>query len=328
MARALSAVEVAAQVAVAADHLYDRRVHKQIALGVLVALPRLASADIDNAKADKLFEEALKLRESNPTLACRKFAEALTYNPQAIATHLNVAGCDEDQGRIASAAAKYREIVDRAANQKLEDYKAEAQSRLDALTEDIPHLTLWFKDAPDGAVVMVDDKPIAISGRTRFEIDPGERRIVVTAPGRVGWESKVVIAKRDDKGVELPALAKVGGTSRKTIGKVTLIAGGAVFAASVGVALVARGRYNDAKTNCPADAEGTLVCTDPADLSAMDSARTLGNVGTVLGVVGIAGAIAGGVLWMTAPAEQRTGVARIDVFGGGHSAGVALHGRF
>jgi tetratricopeptide (TPR) repeat protein len=300
-----------------------------VVLGVLAAAP--AAADIDNAKADKLFEQALKLRASDPAKACAKFTEALTYNPQAIATHLNVARCDEEQGRIASAAAKYREIIDRAANQKQDDYKAEAQSRLDALTEDVPHMTLWFHTgAPEGAKVLVDDKMIAISGRTRIEVDPGERRIVVTAPGRVGWVSTIVIAKRDDKGVELPELAKAQvGSSRRLVGKVTMITGGALFAASVGVALVARGRYNDAKKRCPADDDGVLVCTDADDLSKLDSAQTLGNVGTVIGIVGLAGAIAGGVLWWTAPTEkQRTGVARIDMFGSSHTAGLALHGRF
>lgn len=298
-----------------------------VVLGALAASP--AAADIDNAKADKLFEEALKLRATNPAQACAKFAEALTHNPQAIATHLNVARCDEDQGRLASAAAKYREIIDRAANQKQDDYRAAAQSRLDGLTEDIPHVTLWFRTtAPEGVKVLVDDKTIEVSGRTRIEVDPGERRIVVTAPGRVGWVSTLAIAKRDDKGVELPELAKAQVSSRKTIGKLTAITGGALVAASVGVALVARGRYNDAKDRCPADAGGTLVCASADDLSKLDSAKTLGNVGTVIGLVGLAGAIAGGVLWWTSPTEKQTGVARVDVFGGSHTAGVALHGRF
>lgn len=296
--------------------------------GVLAASP--AAADIDNAKADKLFEEALKLRATDPAKACAKFAEALTYNPQAIATHLNVARCDEDQGRIASASAKYREIIDRAANQKQDDYRAEAQSRLDALTEDVPHLTLWFHATPpEGAKVLVDDKLIEISGRTRVEVDPGERRVVVTAPGRIGWVSTVVIGKRDDKAVELPELAMAQvGSSRRLIGKVTVVTGGALFAASIGVALVARGRYNDAKTRCPADPDGTLVCESANDLSKLDSAKTLGNVGTVIGIVGLAGAIAGGVLWWTAPTEKQRPIARIDVFGGNHTAGLALHGRF
>ncbi len=299
-----------------------------VVVGVL-AVTSPAQADIDNTKADKLFEEALKLRATSPAQACVKFAEALTYNPQAIATHLNVARCDEDQGRIASAAAKYREIIDRAANQKQDDYRAEAQSRLDALTEDIPHITLWFHAAaPEGAQVLVDDKTIEISGRTRIEVDPGERRVVVTAPGRVGWVSTVVLTKRDDKGIELPDLAKAQVSSRRLIGKLAVITGGVLFATSVGVALVARGRYNDAKQRCPADAGGTLICESADDLSKLDSAKTLGNVGTVIGIVGLAGAIAGGVWWWTAPTEKQPGIARIDVFGGSHTAGVALHGRF
>lgn len=302
------------------------QITKLIAGGLLVAVPRLATADIDNAKADKLFEEALALRKVNPLQACAKFAEALTYNPQAIATHLNVAQCDEQQGRIASAAAKYREIIDRAANQKLDDYRKEAQARLDAIGEDIPHLTLTFAERIDGIRVMIDDQVVDATGR--LEVDPGERKIAVSAPGRIGHVTTVLVARRDDKTIALPALQKAISTSRRTFGKVSLISGGALFAASVGVALIASRRYHDAADRCPADATGTLVCTTTEDLSALDSARTLGNVGTVIGIVGLAAAAAGGVLWWTAPSEQRTGVTRVGVTGGTHTAGVALHGRF
>ena len=295
----------------------------------MLAASTEAVADIDNVKADKLFEEALALRKINPIQACAKFAEALTYNPQAIATHLNVAKCDEDQGRIASAVARYREIVDRAMEAKLDDYRKEAETRLAAIQDDVPYVTISFAvPPPQGVKVVVDDKVVEITGKTRIAIDPGERKIVVTAPGRVTHVTTLVIGKKDDKAVSLPALAKASANTLRTIGKISVLSGGALFVASVGVALVARGRYNDAKKRCPPDAMGTLVCTDPDDLTALDSAKTLGNVGTALGIVGLASAAVGGVLWWRSPSsERKAGVTRVEVFGG-NTAGVALHGQF
>ncbi|RPI08483.1 MAG: hypothetical protein EHM63_06195, partial [Actinobacteria bacterium] len=50
-------------------------------------------------KADALFAEGVKLRDSNLELACAKFGASLQLNPQAIGVLLNVAMCDEKHGR-------------------------------------------------------------------------------------------------------------------------------------------------------------------------------------------------------------------------------------
>jgi len=284
-----------------------------------------AIAEIDNAKADQLFQEALALRAVNPAQACAKFAEALTYNLQAIGTHLNVARCDEEQGKIASAADRYAEIIDRARAQKLDDFLEEAERRLDAIKDEVPHVTISFGVAPpENARVVIDDRVIKIAGKTRVALDPGERKIVVTAPGRVTHVTTLIVAKRDDKAVVLPALAHTGGNSVRTFGKIAVGSGGALIVASVAVALVARGRYNEAKKTCPANDEGTLVCSDADDLASLDSAKTLGNVGTGLGIVGLASVAVGGVLWWRSPSERRAGVTRVEL----NSRGVAVHGRF
>ena len=64
------------------------------------------------------------------------------------------------------------------------------------------------------------------------------------------------------------------------------------------------------------------------DLRAFDSAKTLGNVGTVIGIGGLVIAAAGGVLWWRASAkERRAGITRLDVVQC-ETTGLALHGRF
>jgi hypothetical protein len=135
----------------------------------------------------------------------------------------------------------------------------------------------------------------------------------------------LIIARLDDKAVVIPALA-VARSPRRTIGKIALVTGGALLATSVGVALVALGRYNDAKERCP-EAAGQLVCMDPSDLRSLENAKGLGNVGTAIGVIGLVGVLAGGVLWWSSPSERSTGVTRVEVLGG-QTTGLALRGRF
>jgi TctA family transporter len=169
-----------------------------------------------------------------------------------------------------------------------------------------------------------------MSGKTRIEVDPGERKIRVTAPGRASYATTIVLAKKDDKTIDIPALGKAGGNPRRTFGKIAVFSGAGLFAASIGVALIAKSRQDGA--NCMKDPNGgpDLICATADDLSKFDGAKTLGNVGTVIGTVGVVGAVVGTVLWLTAPAERtdRPRAARLDVFGDGNSAGVALRGRF
>ncbi len=90
----------------------------ELALAAALALAASpAAADDTMARADALFAEGVKLRDSNLELACAKFGESLQLNPQAIGVLLNVAMCDERQGRIASAVRRYRETRERAREQ-------------------------------------------------------------------------------------------------------------------------------------------------------------------------------------------------------------------
>src|SRR4051812_10367911 len=78
-----------------------------LACAIVLAVLRPAAAEDKVAKADALFAEGIKLRDSNLELACAKFGESLQLNPQAIGTLLNVALCDERLGRLASALRRF-----------------------------------------------------------------------------------------------------------------------------------------------------------------------------------------------------------------------------
>jgi tetratricopeptide (TPR) repeat protein len=294
---------------------------------VVVWLDRPAGAEIDNAQADRLFKEAIQLRDVNIEQACKKFDEALRYNPQAIGTRLNVALCDERLGRIASAIEKFSEVADRAREQNLDEYRKVAEEHLAALRPQVPHVTIQFAEPPGPDVkIVVDDRVVTTDKLARLPIDPGERSIVISAPGRVTHVEKLVIAKAEHKTITIPVLARRA-SSRTTLAKAAAIGGGVVFATGVGIGLVARSRFNNAIKACRAVGD-RYVCDDPADVKAADRAQTLGGVGTVVGVVGIVAAAAGGVLWWRSARAERAGLAYITPTGDPTSIGLAAAGRF
>jgi len=226
----------------------------------------------------------------------------------ALGTLLNVALCDEKLGRIASAVAKFSEARDRAREQNLPEHLSAAEDKLEQLEPELPYLTIKLTESPGRDTrILIDDKLLPLDQVVDHAVDPGDRVIVVSAPGRVAFKQTIRIQRRERKAVVVPKLAKAVVSSRRTIGKIVTGSGALVVGTGIGLGLLARSRYNAVIAECP-----DLVCPD-ADLhSKAESARTLGNVGTVLGVVGLATVAVGAYLWIRSPKESTTG-ARVSV---------------
>ena len=308
-----------------------------IAFAMLLALPRLAAAEDNVEKADALFHEGIKLRDSNLELACAKFGESLQLNPQAIGTLLNVALCDEKLGRIASALRRFEEARQRAVELRFSEHLKAAEDKIAALTPEVPHLSIRLAEPPPPQTkVVVDDHVIAASALDDVRVDPGEHTVIVSAPGRIAFQKKVSIARRQRIDVEVPALAKPVTSSRPMLGKLAIAGGGAMLVAGAVLGYVAHLRYEDQFTGAPdspcTESPNARPSCDADGFSAVGRARTLGNVGTVVGVVGVAAIAAGGYLWFSAPksnaggaAERKLAVVPQVAPGGG---GVAVFGRF
>jgi hypothetical protein len=304
----------------------------ELVLASAIALggARTAAADDTVTKADALFAEGVKLRDSNLELACAKFGESLQLNPQAIGVLLNVAMCDEQHGRIASAVRRYRETRERAVEQSFPEYLKAADAKLAALTPDVPLLTIRFEKPPaQQTKVVVDDQVVPLSALEQVPLDPGERVIVVSAPGRIPFQRRISIAKRERRELAVPPLEKP--SPRRTIGKISAAAGGAALVTGIVLGYVANRRYDEqiAGPGCQPGANGEPPICDGKAYAAIRSARQLGNVGTVVGGAGAAVMLAGGYLWFFAPKPyaERRGVAvvpRVAPDGGG----VAVVGRF
>jgi hypothetical protein len=114
-------------------------------------------------------------------------------------------------------------------------------------------------------------------------------------------------------------------TNRRTLA--LGLAGGAaasIVAGSV-LGLVARGRWNDAKTSCGGDVAHCPATELAVASGRVDSARNFATASTVAFVIGGALAVAGGVVWFTAPRDHGVAVApTVDA----HGAGASLLGRW
>jgi hypothetical protein len=295
--------------------------------------PQADKPDPQVDKADQLFAEAKALESSNNLgEACARYTESLHYNPAAIGILLNVALCNEKLGRIASAVARFTEARDNAREQGLPEHMRAAEDHLAALQPKVPHLAIRLTEQLPETKVLVDDHLVASGALGDIAIDPGEHVVVVSAPGRLPHRATLVIAPAERKAIVIPALARsvTITSSRRRIGQIATITGGAAFGTSIGLALYGLHLHNqqfpDHCTHRPGAADGC----DATGQSSTERARTYGNVATVVGGVGLAVAAAGAVVWYLAPRSLQSSDAppRVVLDVTADHLGVVAVGRF
>jgi hypothetical protein len=278
------------------------------ALAPALWAPRVA-ADPRTERADQLFAEGKRLFDSNLAQACAKFDESLQYNPAAIGTLLNVALCDEKLGRIASAVAKFTEARDRAKEQGLAQHVRAAEQHLVALEPQVPHLSIQLTEPAPNTTVLIDERVIAPGALASIAVDPGERVITVSAPDRLPYRTKLIVDRAEHKDVVVPALARAVTvtSSRRRIGQITTVIGGAATGTAIGLGLYARHLYHaQFGHTMPGDGRcnDDLVC-ERDGLKQTQRARTLASVATAVGITGVAVTAVGAYLWFRSSSTTR-----------------------
>ena len=263
-------------------------------------------------KADELFAEGKALLSSNLLQACAKFDESLHYNPAAIGTLLNVALCDEKLGRVASAVAKFSDARDRAKEQGLAEHVRAAEEHILALEPSVPHVAITLTEKLPETTILIDDTLIALDAIANVAVDPGERIIVVSAPARLPYRVKIIFAPGEHKDITVPVLAEsiTVNSSRRRIGQIATIAGGAAIAAGIWLGVSASHLYYQQFHDV--DTFGNHPCTHTADgprctadgQTQTGTAGTRGNYGTGFGVAGAIVAGVGIYLWLRSPASS------------------------
>lgn len=284
----------------------------------------------DTAAAQAIFDQGRRLMgQGDYVAACAKFEESQRLDP-ASGTALNLGTCYEHLGKFATAWSKFLEAaaLAKASHQLDRERFARAQatilsSRLSTIVIDVANDVPGLEIRRNGEVV----------GKAQWgnpiPIDPGEHRVVASAPYRNRWETTVVVA--DTKQASIIHVPPLVAADSDAVGSVALTASrsstasfiedrGAVsssgsgqrvaayVAGGVGVVGLAMGAYfglqsiskrNDANERCTG-----ASCRDFEGVALRDDARRNGDWSTATFIVGAVGLAGGAVLWLTAPKAE------------------------
>jgi hypothetical protein len=305
-----------------------------IAILVLVAEAAAQPAkakDVDKPAALKLFEEGrAELAAGRADAACTKFEESIRKDPRAVGTLLNLGLCNERQGKVASALALFIEAYDRANEAGEKEQRRAAEEHIAALRPQVSIVAISYAAEPiPGEKLLIDDRVLA-RGETELALDPGPHTVVLTAPGRLPYETTIVAKVSTRIALSLPALAvPASGTSpRRLAAKIGVFGGGGLVVVAAVLGVIARQKYSAQFEGSPPHCgaappiDGMEVCDDEGE-AAVASARSLAGAATIVGIVGLAAVATGATLWLTEPRGTRV-VPTATSTGGG----VAIVGSF
>lgn len=298
-----------------------------LALPLVLGVTHAVAQSDAKPEAARLFEEGRKLlADGKPDEACAKFEASLLKDPRAVGTLLNLGLCNERSGKVASALKLFREAYDRASEADQKEQRQAAQEHIATLTAQVPTVALAIAGPPAPDTKLLIDDDVVPLDTDELPIDPGRHEIVMTAPGRLPYQSTFTIAVAGHLELTLPVLElpqeKVVVTgSRKTYGKVALWSGVGLVVAASAVAGYAWLSYD--KLFDDGDCDANRVC-NAHGVEVADCSQLLGSVATVVGGIGVAASITGAILVFTAPREGQ----RIIPTGSTNEVGFAITGRF
>jgi len=310
----------------------------------------------ERSLAAALFEQGRTLMtDGKIDEACIKLAESHRLDPGG-GTLLNLASCHQRQGKFASAWTEFREARAIAVKDGRADREAMASSEIEKLEPLLSRVSVVVPPEAKiaGLIVEIDGMVVPEAGwGTPFTIDPGKHAVVVKAQGYREERSSFEIDKAAmTTTVNVPKLTKESATTpppgltpsatasgsspspiassasgvgpdapKNSIRRLGFVIGGlGLTFIGVGAVTGAMAIKNDRKAdeNC-----GGSTCSNQADVDLSKEALTIAHVSTATFGVGIAGAIAGGVMILAAPQSVP---GRVSLFVGPSS--VSVTGKF
>jgi hypothetical protein len=286
----------------------------------------------DKAAAQAAFDQGKALeKEGKWADACVLLDKSQALDPE-FGTEFNVADCDEHAGKLASAWAAYTELAQRDTNP---GRKAESDKRAKTLQPRLIKLLISVRAPVPSLKVTRNGDDVSQSVGIESPVDPGEYEIGASADGYKPWSVKVS-AKQEGGTVQvtvpelekLPDVPKGDGdhqmkplptgpgegvhagvtpTGHKPLGLYVAAGGGGAIAVGLVFGALAMGKHSDANKLCGGNVGAcTLSMTDPMYATATNdesSAKSYGNISTVLVGVGAAAAITGVILYFTSSAD-------------------------
>jgi tetratricopeptide (TPR) repeat protein len=295
---------------------------------LVVALVAAAAAVAHAESADDYFKHGRELLKAGKFReACEQFEKSQALDP-ALGTLYNIAQCDAEIGKLATALAAYKDVVARDTNPTRKQASTEAIARLE---QRVPHLVVH---ADSGTAVQLAGKPLALD--TPIPIDfgnhtvhavpkagsPIDRSITIDQEGQTIEVSLKTTAVPSAHTVEPrhptpPPSPAVAPSHRKTYAVATIAVGGAGLATGLVFGVLARSRWSDAKAIC----DGGTTCASQADADAAaklgSQARSRATLSTIFTIAGGAVAATGIVLYVTAPKSHEVAIAAVPATDGG-----------
>jgi hypothetical protein len=311
------------------------RLLRAIALASLL-VPAAARADgLRVSEAEALFEQGRALAaEGKWAEACPKFAASQEADPGA-GTLLNLANCYEQNGQNASSWATFKEAASMAKQQGRADWEELARTRAAALEPKLSKIVIVVgKDASaPGLLIKRDGAPVAEGAwNAPLPLDPQPHVIEASAPGKLPWSTTatlaadgatttIIVPRLADAPTPPPdqrAPATDTGRTQRRIGLAVAAVGAAGLMVGTITGILAINKEADSRNLCSNE-----TCSSPDAFQANDDARSLARASTIAFIVGGAAAVAGGVLWLTAPRARASaaGVGVAPTFGGLHVVG-------
>jgi len=253
--------------------------------------------------------------------ACEKFRESDRLDP-AVGTHFNLANCEEQRGRLATAWSLYRQVLEQL---REEDPRvAIARDRAQALDARVPRLTIRARGAlPPGTTARIAELELeAASFGSPVPLDPGTYAVTITSPGRPPRLFNVTLAAGDAAELGIPAdsiparATTVVSEQRAAASKEVVpernpvpayIAGsfGAIaLVTGITTGLIGLHQESIGNVNCN---DATRTCTE-AGHDANEHARSFATVSTIGFITGAVGLGIAGYLWFTLPDNSSSSI--------------------
>jgi hypothetical protein len=272
-------------------------------LAIVAALLALATpaGAADGAAAESLFRAGKRAAaDGRLEQACEHFAASHAAEP-TVGALLNLARCQAEIGRVASAWRSFRTAASMATAVSQHERAASARRHAEALEPRLAHLLVEAAATP-GLAITIDGEVFAAG---EVALDPGVHHLEATAPGRRAWRKEVTVADESRQTVTVPQLPLLEGDVAVPPAVVAgyVVAGVGAVGVGLGVALglTALGDRNELErsNSCPA-----RRCTSEgfARLDTIEATATASTVSFAVGGAAFATGLLLATLW-PAPGE-------------------------
>ena len=265
-----------------------------------------------------LYNQGKELLDAGKTAeACQAFESAKRLDFTAFNLILRLGDCYERLGKTASAYSQYQQAASVAAAAK-DARQITAEERIAAVEPLLARLAVTL--AP-GAVGVVVRRNGEILGGEKLDgkaapVDPGSYTFEATASGKKSWSTTREITPGASVIIDVPALEAIAvpaprpvvpspepvSSARRTIG-VALGSVGLV-GLGVGAAFGIKALANLASSKADGHCDAESYCDD-VGFQLRQDARDAGTISTVTLALGATAAVAGAILWLTAPAGPK-----------------------